>query len=341
MSFDTDKFIERSRTGGAVPASSFGSPDESYWESLLQDGEVVSHETPPPWLDDSPDHSSEHPGNNSLSDEEKDWQKAIECQKAGACVNLIASGFNRGGVLVQFGQLTGFVPSSHLIGFPAYPNPREREEALLNRIGEEFRLRVIEIDRQRNRLILSERTALESEHCEQLFASLEPGSTVAGTVSNLRRFGAFVDLGGYEGLIHISEMSWGRVTRPGDVVQPGDKIQVYVMDIDPDQRKIQLSLKRLQTDPWQAVVEQYENGDLVRGQVTNVVSFGAFVRLSEGVEGLVHISELAEGNFLHPRNVVQEGQWVEARVLNVDPKKRRIGLSLRQVHQNNHQPVAA
>jgi small subunit ribosomal protein S1 len=142
-----------------------------------------------------------------------------------------------------------------------------------------------------------------------------------------------VDLGGFEGLIHISEMSWGRVNHPGDVIQPGDEVQVCVLDVNPQERKVQLSLKRLQPDPWREVEGRYAAGELVEGEVTNVVSFGAFVRLEEGVEGLIHISELAEGNFLHPRNVVREREWVTARILNIDPVNRRIGLSLRQANQ--------
>lgn len=310
-----------------------GALDDGYWESLLRDGEVVSSNDPPPWVEESFQFTGNHFEGNDRVDAEQEWQRALDCLENAKCCHLPATGFNRGGLLVQFGCLTGFVPSSHLLDFPSYADPLEREHGLMGRVGEEIKLRVIEIDRARNRLILSQRAALEGEHLDELFERLRPGDVVSGRVSNLRRFGAFVDLGGFEGLIHISELSWGRVNHPGDVVQPGDKVKVYIMAINPEERKIQLSLKRLHGDPWQVVAEQYAPGDLVSGEITNVVSFGAFVRLHEGIEGLIHISELAEGNFLHPRNVVSEGDWVEARVLNVDPARRRIGLSLRQSHQ--------
>ena len=166
---------------------------------------------------------------------------------------------------------------------------------------------------------------------QDLFARLKVGEIVTGRVSNLRRFGAFVDLGGYEGLIHISELSWGRVNYPGDIVQPGAVVQVLVLDVNHAERKIQLSLKQLQPDPWQEVARHYQVGQIVQGTITNVVSFGAFVRLEEGVEGLVHISELAEGTFLHPRNVVREDQRIDAKVLGIDAENRRIALSLRQM----------
>lgn len=308
--------------------------DDAYWESLLNQGEIVALEEPPPWIGRGTRNSGTG-GPDGAGPIQDEWQQAYQYLNEKTCCELTSVGFNRGGLLVQFGRLTDFIPSSHLVGFPIYQDPGEREQALQRRVGRQFRLRLIEIDRDRNRLILSERAALETERCDEIFDRLEPGHVVTGRVSNLRRFGAFVDLGGYEGLVHISEMSWGRVNHPGDVVQPGDTVQVHVLDVNADERKIQLSLKRLQPDPWQSIGDHYYVGQTVEGEVTNVVSFGAFVRLEEGIEGLIHISELAEGNFLHPRNVVSEGDWVQARVLNVDPQGRRIGLSMR------HAPDAA
>lgn len=305
--------------------------DESYWAALLQEGETVALDGPPPWIGElevGPIRSID-----GCDPEPDDWQRAAECLNGKTCCELSVVGYNRGGLLVQFGLLTGFVPGSHLVGFPVYADSPQREEALLHRVGRPARCVVIEVDRSRNRLILSERAALEHGDQDRVIAGLKAGNIVNGRVSNLRRFGAFVDLGGFEGLIHISEMSWGRVNHPGDVVQPGDEVQVCVLDVNPEERKVQLSLKRLQPDPWREVEGRYVVGELVEGEVTNVVSFGAFVRLEEGVEGLIHISELAEGNFLHPRNVVREREWVSARILNIDPTNRRIGLSLRQANQ--------
>lgn len=309
--------------------------EDGYWEALMQQGEVAALMEPPPWVGD------DQPGDACPDGDEKadefDWQRAAQLLEQGECCHLLVIGHNRGGLLVQFGALTGFVPSSHLVDFPGIVDPVAREEALRRRLGEELKLRVIEIDRSQTRLILSERIAREAERGESLFARIKAGDVLTGRVSNLRRFGAFVDLGGYEGLIHISELSWGRVNYPGDVVRPGDVVQVYVLDVDPAERKIQLSLKHLQEDPWRQVAQRFHPGELVQGEVTNVVSFGAFVRLDEGIEGLIHISELAEGTFLHPRNVLREGQIVDVRVLSVESANRRIGLSLRQVHASHAQ----
>ncbi len=158
-------------------------------------------------------------------------------------------------------------------------------------------------------------------------------------MTNLTSFGAFVDLGGVEGLIHISELSWDRVRDPGDVLNPGQSVEVSVLGVNPDEGRVALSLKRLRPNPWREVDSRYQVGQLLDGTVTNVVSFGAFVRIEEGVEGLVHISELAEGSFFHPRNVVREGDVVRVRVLNVDPAKQRLGLSLRQAHDAQNQQV--
>ena len=151
-------------------------------------------------------------------------------------------------------------------------------------------------------------------------------------MTNLTTFGAFVDLGGVEGLIHISELSWDRVHHPSDVVHPGQQVETYVLGVNPEEGRIALSLKRLRPNPWSDVESRYYIGQLVDGEVTNVVSFGAFVRLEEGLEGLIHISELAEGSFLHPRNVVREGDMVRVRVLSIDGANQRLGLSLRQAH---------
>jgi small subunit ribosomal protein S1 len=172
-----------------------------------------------------------------------------------------------------------------------------------------------------------------------VLGSLRPGDVRQGVVTNLTSFGAFVDLGGVEGLIHISELSWDRVRDPGDVLRPGQSVEVSVLGVNPDEGRVALSLKRLRPNPWNEVDSRYQVGQLLDGTVTNVVSFGAFVRLEEGVEGLVHISELAEGSFFHPRNVVREGDVVRVRVLNVDPAKQRLGLSLRQAHEVQNQQV--
>lgn len=325
------------------PVSSSPHPasvDESYWQAILHEGELAAGEALPQWIKRS-NHTNDGETASDGNPESQDWERAERLLAEAQCCELPIVGYNRGGLLVRFSNLTGFVPSSHLMGFPVYAQPQQREQALERRVGTTARFTVIELDRFHNRLILSERAALDGKNQQELLARIKVGDVLSGRVSNLRRFGAFVDLGGFEGLIHVSELSWGRVNHPADVVQPGDEVRVAVLDVNLAERKVQLSLKRLLPDPWQDVTRRYFVGQTVRGEVTNVVSFGAFVRVEEGVEGLIHISELAEGNFLHPRNVVCEGQWVEARVLNIDPINRRIGLSLRQVNHDQATYTAA
>jgi len=180
-------------------------------------------------------------------------------------------------------------------------------------------------------LILSERAAqVQPGTRAAVLNNIQPGDVCRGLVTNLCDFGVFVDLGGIEGLIHISELSWGRVGHPRDILNRGETIEVYVMSVDPAQERVALSLKRLRPDPWQTVEDHYRVGQVVEGQVTNVVDFGAFVCIEDGLEGLIHVSELAEGHFLHPRNVVNEGDVVKARILNIDGRARRLGLSLRR-----------
>ena len=322
-----------------------GGEHEAYWDALLRDGPFAPT-APPPWErvgrvgepDSIPGKEGEDSATEgdevvaSPTDLERDWQAAQEALESGALLELVAAGCNRGGLLVTFGSLRGFVPYSQLSGMPQFVGGDERRQALKDRVGQALKLRVIEIDRDRRRLILSERAALGEADADELLSRLRPGDICTGRVTHVRRFGAFVDLGGVEGLIHVSELSWGRVGHPSDVLRPGDEVEVYVIGVNQEERKVALSLKRLTPDPWTLVDERYSVGQLVRGVITNVVSFGAFMRLEEGVEGLIHISELARGNFLHPRMVVQEGDEVTARILSIDSANRRLALSLRQAY---------
>ena len=258
------------------------------------------------------------------------WDLAQSSYSHGGALDLPVIGNNRGGLLVDLGGVRGFVPTSQLVSFPHHVTEDERAVELGRFVGKTLKLKVIELDRLHNRLILSERVAhLPTSRAEQALDSLQAGQTRRGVVRNVTSFGAFVDLGGVEGLIHVSEMSWQRVGHPSDVCKAGDSVEVMIMEVNRDQRRIALSMKRLCPDPWSLVAKKYKPGDLIEAQITNVMPFGAFAKLPEGVEGLVHTSELAEGSFLHPRDVVCEGQVVQARILNVDPARQRIGLSLR------------
>lgn len=287
------------------------SPDEGYWHTVL--GGV----TAPREANGAPPASS-------------GWALAEKSYAGGETLELRVVGYNRGGLLVDLGDVRGFVPASQLASFPRQMPEEQRMQALAQCVGSTLRLKVIEFDRARNRLILSERVANPPvSHADQALASIEPQQTRKGVVRNITDFGAFIDLGGVEGLIHVSELSWQYVKHPRDVLSPGQEVEVYVMEVNREQKRIACSLKRLTSNPWAQAAEKLHPGDTIAGVITSVVPFGAFVRVAEGVEGLVHVSELAEGSFLHPRDVVQEGQSVQVRVLDIDPKQQRLRLSLR------------
>ncbi len=307
-------------------------PDEAYWSALLNEGEAsapgasYAGET---WSDSEISFDVSHNAPTGL--ETQTWEAAQHIFDSDETVDLPVVGANRGGLLVEWDALRGFVPASQLVDFPAITDPTARKQQLIDRIGSTLTLRVIELDHAQNRLILSERAAqVEPGTRATVLDTLRRGDVLQGHVTNLCDFGAFVDLGGLEGLIHISELSWGRVGHPRDLLNRGDDIAVYVMEIHRDQGRVALSIKRLQPDPWETVEQRYQIGQIIEGVITNIVDFGAFACVEEGLEGLIHVSELAEGHFLHPRNVVQEGERVRARILNIDGHARRLGLSLRE-----------
>ena len=291
------------------------SPDEKYWGVLL--GANVNA---------APPESAAAPPPASTG-----WTRAEQSYAQGETLELRVVGYNRGGLLVDLGDLRGFVPASQLSALPRQVSEEERAQALARYVGATVRVKVIEFDRARNRLILSERVANPPpSRAEQILATIEPAQTRRGIVRNVTDFGAFVDLGGVEGLIHVSELSWQYVAHPRQMLQPGQEIDVYVMEVNRDQKRIACSLKRLTPNPWAELAGKLKPGDWTSGTVTSVVTFGAFVRIAEGVEGLLHVSELASGGASHPRDVVQEGQAVRVRVIEIDPAQQRMKLSLRQ-----------
>jgi len=266
------------------------------------------------------------------ADLDKAWHEAERVFQQGTAVKGIVAGWNRGGLLVRWDRLQGFVPTSQLREIPVFDEEDVRDEQLARWVGEELDLRVIELDKSRNRLVLSERaTAWGPKEGERLLQQVTPGEVRAGSVSNICDFGAFVDLGGVDGLIHISELSWGRVTHPGEQLKIGQKVSVYVLSVDRDNGRIALSVKRLAPNPWATVDENYSIGQTVEATVTNVVDFGAFARLEEGLEGLIHISEISREPLGHPREAVQPGQSVTVRILRIESKEHRLGLSMAQV----------
>ena len=311
--------------------------DDGYWSSLLEVAEMAMGGLP---QNQNASNDIEYfPPETELANfqineaaSSAEWRQVEQVFRTDTTVELNVIGYNRGGLLVEWGALHGFVPASQLLSFPIEsPNTTLRRQALLDYIGQTLRLRIIELERAQSRLILSERAAAVPPGTrDDLLNTLQAGDTCDGTVTNLVNFGAFVDLGGVEGLIHISELSWGRVRHPADILETDQHVTVYVLEVTPDAGRVALSLKRLLPDPWKTVENDYQVDQIIEGTVTHVVDFGAFVCIQEGLEGLIHVSELAEGHFLHPYNVVKEGDHVQARILHIDGKARRLGLSLRQ-----------
>jgi small subunit ribosomal protein S1 len=267
---------------------------------------------------------------------EGDWQKAQELFDKEETFEGVVSETNRGGLIVHVGRVRGFVPASQVSSVRLGRNmdDSQREEALSQLTGQTIHVRIIEMDRRRNRLILSERAAMRNwrqDQKERLMSELKEGAVRKGVVSSLCDFGAFVDLGGADGLIHLSELSWSRVAHPKQVLKVGEEVEVYVLGVDAERRRIALSLKRLKPEPWSDIEQRYQIGQIVKGRITNITDFGAFARLDEDVEGLVHISELSEERISHPNEVVTEGQEVELRIIRIDAGRQRLGLSLRRV----------
>ncbi|HHX44955.1 MAG TPA: S1 RNA-binding domain-containing protein [Chloroflexi bacterium] len=258
------------------------------------------------------------------------WERAARIYQEGTIVSGIVTGWNRGGLLVRWDALQGFVPASQLKEVPVFESAESRDEKLARWVGEELDLKVIELDRGRNRLVFSERaTVWGPKDGERLLQEITPGETRRGHVSNLVDFGAFVDLGGVDGLIHLSELSWSRISHPREIVKIGDPVDVYVISVDREHHRIALSLKRTQPDPWTMVDSRYAVGQVLTATITNVVDFGAFAELEEGLEGLIHISEIADARVAHPSEVVSPGDTVQVRILRLDSAAHRIALSMR------------
>jgi small subunit ribosomal protein S1 len=257
------------------------------------------------------------------------WKKIEEAAESGEPVTGKVIEVVKGGLILDLG-VRGFLPAS-LVDI-------RRVQDLDEFLGQELRCKVIELNRSRNNVVLSRRAVLEDERKEArqaILDRLQPGQDVEGVISNIVDFGAFVDLDGMDGLIHISELSWSHVNHPSEVLEIGQKVNVRVLDIDRERQRISLGLKQTQSDPWQQVLESYREGDVVEGRVTKVVTFGAFVEILPGVEGLVHISELAQHHVENPREVVSQGDAVNVLILEVDAERRRLSLSLKRVEDGS------
>jgi small subunit ribosomal protein S1 len=239
------------------------------------------------------------------------------------------TGYNKGGLLVNVEGVHAFVPLSQVVGVRP---EQEGEGGLASAVGKSLRLKVIEINRRRNRVILSERAALQewrSQQKDRLLSELKEGEIRKGRVSSVRSFGVFIDLGGADGLAHLSEVSWDRNRTPEDMYKIGDEVDVFVMKVDPDTKKIALSLRRAQPEAWDEIVDKYQVGRVVPGMVTKLVTFGAFARIEGPVEGLIHVSELVDRRIAHPKEVVREGDLLPLKIVRIERDRHRLGLSLR------------
>jgi small subunit ribosomal protein S1 len=268
--------------------------------------------------------------------QEQDWVDAQKLQESGEVWEGEVRGYNRGGLIVPFGKIRGFVPASHVTGIRRRMGQASLQARLAEIVGETLPLKVLEVNRPKRRLIFSERTARRQWRAlqrEKLLNDLQEGDHVHGTVSNICDFGAFVDIGGTDGLVHISELSWRRTSHPGEVVSVGDEVDAYVLRVDRERKRIGLSLRLMEPDPWESVDEKYGIGQLVTGLVTKLTDFGAFAALDDGIEGLIHISELAEVPPRHPSEVVTAGTTVPLIVVKIDSRRRRMGLSLKRVSE--------
>ena len=279
---------------------------------------------------------------------ERKWRAMQEQFEAGVIIEAPVIDHNKGGLIVDCG-IRGFVPISQIVDFPRRPaerpaarrGPGDRREAEPF-VGRKLRLKILEVNRKANRLILSEKVALYEERREkrdELFSSLQVGQKVTGTVRSIAPFGVFIDLGGIDGLVHKSELSWNKVNNPESGYKVGDEVEAEVIDINHERGRISLSIRRLQPDPWHSTVADFKVGDVIDGTVTKLVNFGAFVRVRDGLEGLIHISELSHQRVAHPGDVVHEGQALKLKIISLDSERHRLGLSLKQAEEPPARPA--
>jgi small subunit ribosomal protein S1 len=281
---------------------------------------------------------------------ERKWRAMQERFDAGEIVEARVIDHNKGGLIVDLG-VRGFVPISQIVDFPRRPRdeqPRDAAQEIAEKlqpfVGRTLRLKILEVNRKANRLILSEKVALYEERREkrdELFSSLQVGQKVTGTVRSIAPFGVFVDLGGIDGLVHKSELSWNKVNNPEAGYRVGEEVEAEVIDINHERGRISLSIRRLQPDPWHSTVADLKVNDVIDGTVTKIVNFGAFVRVRDGLEGLIHISELSHQRVAHPGDVVHEGQTLKLKIISLEQDRHRLGLSLKQAEEAPAKPEAA
>jgi small subunit ribosomal protein S1 len=312
---------------GLVPPSDLAKLEEEERDALQVDDEIFVYVL----NTDKPDSLVV---SINLARLNQDWIKAEEMLESGEIIEVDIIGYNKGGVIVPFGRLRGFVPLSHMAEMTPGMGDRRRQQMLAQLCGQTLPLKVIEVNRRRRRLVLSQREAQkewDAKRRDELLETLQEGTVRTGRVSGIREFGAFVDIGGADGLIHISQLAWHRVDHPREVLKIGQEIDVYVMRIDRESGRISLSLKKILPNPWDTVNERYHENQLVEGTITRLVDYGAFAEIEPGIEGLLHVSQLSRGNVENVSEVVQEGETHLLRVVSIDKKRQRVGLSLKAV----------
>ncbi len=310
-----------------VPENPMPNVDEGWWESVL--AEESRHAAHAPVRSQPRAEVQREAKTEEANKVQPNWTQIKDLYQHDQIVSLTVTGSNRGGLLVEGDGLYGFVPFSHLIDMAGQVDAPDREKYLQDYVGRSLKLKVIECVPEDGRIVFSERAAqAEPGKRAELFHSLQAGEHVKGTVTNITDFGVFVDLGGVEGLIHISELSWGRVAHPNQIVQMGQEVEVQVLDLSPERCRVALSLKRLVPNPWLKIGTDLNVGQVVPAVITSVLSYGAFARLDLGVEGLIHASEMALATGQTVKDFLQEGEEVKVRILHVDAAHQRMGLSM-------------
>jgi small subunit ribosomal protein S1 len=294
--------------------------DEGWWNSVLSDESYYSSE---PKVEASK-------GAQTASLADVNWNDIQDLFDKDEVINLLVQGFNRGGLLVQGDCVQGFVPISHIIDAPANLAEEDRYHFLEQYVGKTLSLKVIECEPTNERVVFSERAAQAGQgKRKELFDSLRPGVVTTGVITNVTDFGAFVDLGGVEGLIHVSEISWGRVEKPSEQLKIGQSVKVMILQVQEENSRIALSIKRLSENPWEELERNYKPGDVVPAEVTSIMKFGVFAKLNEGVEGLIHISSMTPNTDAALLSAIYKpGQPLQVKILHIDAERRRLGLGL-------------
>ena len=316
-----------SKRDGVVPQSDLAKLDPEFVKNL-REGQTVDVV-----VAKQPEDDSVFLLSIADAQQKRDWNTAEKLLASGEITTRKVVGFNKGGLTVEFSHLRGFVPASHVIDMPRNLNEDQRRGEFEGHVGHEMRLKVIEVDSKRRRLVMSQMLAereYRSVQREELFKHLAVGSVVEGVVRSIRPFGAFIDIGGVDGLLHVSEIGYGNVNHPRDALAVGEAVRVQVIRIDSENQRVALSRRRLLTNPWDSIEQRYAAGTVVPATITRIADFGAFAELESGVEGLIHVSELADIAVAEPLKTVRAGDKVTVKVLRVDAKRQRIGLSIRQ-----------